>query len=252
MKKPMEFVARQYKLTREAAPLSFMLPTRNSRRFPLMYFDEDTGENRALRYAKNQKSPFEDEQDGNAILEPIVFEDGMLSVTKQNQILQKFLHFHPGNGTLFTEVNYEADAAAELQFVEEALDAQILAKALSLDKLITVCRVLMGQKVDRMSSAELKRDILIYSKNEPQEFMRVLRDPMLELQDLVYQFFDADLLSLRNGNKDVYFNLKRNKEKMLTIPYGEEPVYIVASHFQSDDGVEALKLLKSLLNKDKK
>jgi len=35
-------------------------------------------ENRPLRYARNQKSPFEDEQDGNVILEPIVFEDGML------------------------------------------------------------------------------------------------------------------------------------------------------------------------------
>ena len=61
-------VNKTYKLTKDAAPLSFMLPTRNSRRYPLMYFDESTGTNRALRYARNQKSPFEDEQDGNAIV----------------------------------------------------------------------------------------------------------------------------------------------------------------------------------------
>ncbi len=53
-----------------------MLASRNSRRFPLLWFDEEKGEQRALRYARNQQSPFEDEQDGNAILEPIVFEDG--------------------------------------------------------------------------------------------------------------------------------------------------------------------------------
>ena len=47
-----------------------------------MYFDERQELNRALRYARNQKSPFEDEQDGNAIVEPIVFEDGFLSVPK--------------------------------------------------------------------------------------------------------------------------------------------------------------------------
>jgi len=62
-------VNKTYKLTKDAAPLSFMLPTRNSRRYPLMYFDESTGTNRALRYARNQKSPFEDEQDGNAIVD---------------------------------------------------------------------------------------------------------------------------------------------------------------------------------------
>jgi hypothetical protein len=39
---------------------------------------------------------------------------------------------------------------------------------------------------------------------------------------------------------------------MLTVPYGEDGTYIVASYFQSDDGIETLKMLKSLLNKDKK
>jgi hypothetical protein len=229
-----------------------MLSSRHSVRSPLLWFDEDSGQNKALRYARNQKSPFEEEQDGNAVLEPVIFEDGMLIVEKQNQSLQQFLHYHPGNGRLFTEVNYAKDAAKELEYVEKALDAQIQAKDLSLEHLLMVCRVLMGSRVDSMSTAELKRDILIYAKNEPQEFMGVLNDPMLKLQDLVYQFFAANLLSWRNGNKDVYFNLTKNKQKMLTVPYGEDGTYIVASYFQSDDGIETLKMLKSLLNKDKK
>ncbi|NCX26843.1 MAG: GNAT family N-acetyltransferase, partial [Burkholderiaceae bacterium] len=45
----------------------------------LYHFDGKT--NRALRYARNQKSPFEDEQDGNFILEPIVFENGKAIAT---------------------------------------------------------------------------------------------------------------------------------------------------------------------------
>ena len=71
--KKVEYVDKVYKLTRSAAPLSFMLPVRNSRRFPLLFFDEEKGTNRALRYARNQRSPFEDEQDGNAIIEAIIF-----------------------------------------------------------------------------------------------------------------------------------------------------------------------------------
>jgi len=252
MKKKQQFTDKTYRLLNGRSPLSYMLSSRHSARSPLLWFDEDSGQNKALRYARNQKSPFEEEQDGNAILEPIIFEDGMLVVNKQDQALQKFLHYHPGNGKVFSEVNHQKDAAKELEYVEKALDAQIMAKNLSLEKLLMVSRVLMGSRVDKMSTQELKRDILVYSKNEPQEFMSVLNDPMLDLQDMVYRFFEANLLTMRNGNKDVYYNLKKNKQKMLTVPYGQDSIYIVASYFQSDEGVEALKMLKSLLNKDKK
>jgi len=72
-------------------PLSYTLASRNHPRFPLMWFDEKKQQNRPLRYAVNQKSPFEDEQDGNAIIEPIVFEDGFLSVQRTNPVKSKFI-----------------------------------------------------------------------------------------------------------------------------------------------------------------
>ena len=100
-----KFVNKTYKLTREVAPLSLILASRHTNRVPLLYFDEETGINRPLRYARNQNSPFQDEQDDNAILEPIVFEDGFLFVPKTNQILQKFLALHPANGSIFVEIN---------------------------------------------------------------------------------------------------------------------------------------------------
>lgn len=100
-----DFVDKVYKLTGNKQPLSFMLPSKSTKRFPLLYFDDSTGLNRPLRYAVNQKSPFEDDQDGNYILEPIIFEKGMLFVPRNNQVLQSFLHYHPLNGTTFIEVN---------------------------------------------------------------------------------------------------------------------------------------------------
>ena len=245
------FENKVYRLVSNKRPLAFMLASRHNRRSPLLHFDEDTGVNRPLRYARNQKSPFEDEQDGNAILEPIVFEDGMLVVQKQNQVLQKFLHLHPGNGTIFYEINKKQDAADQLEYVEAELDAQILARELETEKLLTVCRVFLGAAVDKMSIPELKRDILVYAKNQPFEFLEILDDPMLEMQDHVAQFFAQSLLIYKNNNKDVYFNLPKNKSKMLTVPFGEEGVYIVASYMQSDDGIETYKLLKKALKKDK-
>tara|TARA_R100000541_G_scaffold53985_1_gene62325 strand:- start:184 stop:939 length:756 start_codon:yes stop_codon:yes gene_type:complete len=251
MNKVKKLVNKSYKLTGERSPLSFMLASRHHRRSPLMYFDEDQGLNRPLRYARNQKSPFEDEQDGNAILEPIVFEDGMLAVSKENQVLQKFLSYHPGNGSTFVEINTQRDAAQELESVELELDAQVLARGLDTEKLVSVCRVFLGVAVDKMSIPELKRDVLLFAKHEPYEFMEVLNDPMLELTNIVAQFFDNGLLTFQNNKKDVYFSLKKNKSKLLTVPYGEEAYYIVASYMQSDEGIETYKLLKKALNKDK-
>jgi|TARA_R100000988_G_scaffold102005_1_gene76207 hypothetical protein len=251
MKKKSPYVSKVYKLTGRKSPLSYMLSSRHSSRSPLLYFDEEKGINRPMRYARNQKSPFEDEQDGNAILEPIVFEDGMLLVQKENQVLQEFLHYHPANGSVFSEVNKEQDAIDELHEVENVLEAQVMAKELASNtqKMIQVCRVLLGNVVDNMTIPELKRDLLIYSKNNPEDFINTINDPMLQLQDDVYQFFKAGFLQKRNNDKEIYYNLPNNKKRLLSVPFGEDPDWIVASYFQSDDGVDVYKILKNRLKK---
>jgi hypothetical protein len=251
MKKKANYVTKIYKLTGNKAPLSYMLASRHSQRSPLLYFDEEQGINRPLRYARNQKSPFEDKQDGNAILEPIVFDDGMLVAQKEDQVLQEFLHYHPGNGKVFVEVNKEQDALNELSDAESVLEAQIIAKELSSNtqKLLQVSRVLLGNVVDNMTIPELKRDLLIYSKNNPEDFINTINDPMLQLQDDVYQIFKAGFLQTRNNGKEVYYNLPNNKKRLISVPFGEDANWIVGSFFQSDDGVEIYKLLKNRLKK---
>ncbi len=242
MKKNKNSVDMNYVLKRKTPPLSFMLASRHTRRKPLLYFDGTS--NRPLRYARNQKSPFEDEQDGTAIVEPIIFDDGFLHVPKDNPVLQEFLSYHPGFGDIFVEVNKEAEAKEEVQSLDAEVDALIAARSLTLDMLENISRVLLGSSVDKMTTAELKRDVLVFAKQNPFEFLDLLNDPMLELESKVAKFFEDGLLGMRNKNKDVYFNLPNNKTKMLTVPFGESATYIVASYLQSDEGVETLKLLE--------
>jgi len=242
------FKAKSYRLTRDVAPLSFMLPTQNSRRFALMHFDEDTGTNRELRYARNQKSPFVDEQDGNAILEPVIFEDGLLHVGKENQVLQKFLHYHPLNGVKFEEINKAKDATEEVDYLLVQADALIEAKSLSIEQLENVCRVLFNMDTSKTSTAEMKRDILVFAKNNPSDFLDVITDPELQLVGTVQRFFDQGLLTFRKSNKEVWFNLSSNKTKLLNVPFGEEGIDLVVSYMKSDDGIEILKHLESLLD----
>jgi len=241
-----KYVDKIYKLKRDAAPLVYMLLSKHTKRKPLLYFDESLGQNRPLRYAINQKSPYEDEQDGNAIMQPIVFEDGFLTVRKENQVLQKFLHLHPDNGYLFEEVNEEKDANVEVARITTEVDALIAARELDINRAVQVARSALGANTDKMSSAEVKRDVLLFARQHPSDFMDVLNDPMLELVSKVHDFFTYGILSYKN-NKDVYFNLKTNKKKVLTVPYGESKDYILASFLQSDDGLETLKILEKQL-----
>jgi hypothetical protein len=235
---------RIYRLKNEKAPLSFMLASRNTKRFPLLWYDEEKNENRPLRYAINQKSPFEDEQDGNPLVEPIIFENGFLSVPKQNPALQKFLYYHPMNGVVFEEVDSERDAQEEVEALATEVDALIKARELSIEQLETVYRVLFNKDVSRVTTAEMKRDILIYARNYPGNFLNALEDPMLNLQSQVHIFFDMGLLSFRSNNKEVWYSTPTNKKKMLNVPYGEDPYMLVSMYLKTDEGVEALKMLE--------
>jgi hypothetical protein len=243
-----ELKDRVYKLTKDRTPLSCMIPSRNNSRNPLLYFDEEKGYNRALRYARNQKSCFEDEQDGSAIVEPIIFEDGMLRVPKNNPVLQQFLHYHPLNGKKFVEVDYSKDASKEVEKLTAEVDALIEAKSLSLEQLENVGRVLFSRDVSAISTDELRRDVLVFAKTNPQTFLRTISDPSLKLQSTIQKFFDDRLLGLRNQGRDVHFNLKGNKKRMTTIPFGVDPIEYLSDWFKTDDGVEVLQFLEKQLD----
>lgn len=237
-------VDKTYKLKSNATPISFTLPSRNTTRFPLLYFDEENNVNRPLRYARNQKSPFEDEQDGNFLLEPIIFDDGFLSVPRTNPVLQQFLHYHPLNGSAFIEVDKTIDAAKEVEMLNFEVDALIEARQLTVEQLEVVSRVMFQKDVTNISTAELRRDVLIYAKREPKSFLDILNDPLLKLQSNVQMFFSSNILQFRNGQREVWFNTKSNKKKMMGIPFGEDPFETVALFLKTDEGLEVLKFLE--------
>ena len=110
-------------------------------------------------------------------------------------MLTKVFILSPSKRYGFEEINKERDAQEELDYVEAALEAQVIAKNLEFENLVSVARVLLGSQAEKMSSIELKRDILLYAKENPVDFLDTLNDPMLEMQDTVYQFFNKNYLT---------------------------------------------------------
>lgn len=244
-----ELKDRIYILKGGSAPLSFMLANRHTRRHPLLHFDEQAQINRELRYARNQRSPFVDEQDDNAIIEPIVFEDGSLMVPRNNVALQQFLEVHPHNGVKFIEKDDQVEVAEELNYLQQEVDALSVAKDLDITTMEMICRVGMGSNVDTMTSAELKRDVFVYARNNPVEFLDLIEDPRLEMTNFATDLFARGYLGERNNGREIFFNLKNNKKRLMNVPFGEEPKSALIAFFQTDEGLEAYEHLKKINKK---
>jgi cytochrome b involved in lipid metabolism len=171
----------------------------------------------------------------------------MLNVPKTNPVLQEFLSLHPGNGTIFDEIDGEKDASVEVEDLDYQLEAQIQARDLGIEMLETIGRVVLSLNIDKMSTAELKRDVRLYAKNDPQDFLDTLNDPMLKMQNLASKLVDQKILILKNSGKDIYFNIKGNKTKLISIPFGQNAIYTLATFFQTDDGIEVMTMLENKL-----
>ena len=97
------------------------------------------------------------------------------------------------------------------------------------------------------ASAELKRDILVFAKTDPREFLNILNDPELKYQAKIRMFFENKLLVLRNNDKEIWFNTSTNKKKMMSIPYGEDPYEMAGGFLQTDEGIDSLQMLEAIL-----
>ena len=71
-----EIKDRTYILLSDLSPITYTISSRHTYKYPLLWFDETTNQQRELRYATNQTSPFVDEQKGEATLGHIIFRNG--------------------------------------------------------------------------------------------------------------------------------------------------------------------------------
>jgi hypothetical protein len=236
-----------YILNQDKTPVSFFIQSRSNKRRQLLHYDEDKGVNRALRYSKNQRSIFEDEQDGTAILEPIVMEDGKLTVAKNNPMLQQFMDTHPDNtangGTLFYEFDPQKIAEERVYNLNLEVDALIAARSLDLNKMKSIVRIYLDSDVDKMTVAEIKHEVLLFARNYPQDLLDAIDDPDIEVNDIASRAFNEAYVTFRAG-KDIHYNLKNNKKKILTVPFGEKKEDVFMSWLKSDEGIEFYQYLE--------
>lgn len=241
-----EIKDRLYTLKNGKTPLVFTLPSRHSAIAPLLYFDPELKYQRELRYATNQQSVFADEQKGESTLGRIIMRNGMIRVPKEQQNLQKLLSlYHPLKDVLYEEYDSVKDSEEELDWINLEIDALMLAKELDIDHAEAVLRSEYGSKVTELTSSELRRDLLVFAKRNPNLFMNLAKDENIQLRNMGIRATEAGIIKLSPDQR--LFTFGESNRKLMSVPFDEHPYSALAAWFKTDEGMEVYKNIEKRL-----
>ena len=232
-KKPTwEIKDRVYYLKSNRKPISYSMKSSG-----IYYFDEEKGYERELKYCENQKTVFVDEMKGDQRLSHIIFRDGTLYVPKEKTVLQKLLSlYHPHKDKLFYEWKPVQNAANEIEILEMEADAILMARELDIDMAEAIMRVEKGSEVSKMSSKELKRDLLVFARNNPALFLELASDDNVQLRNFGIKAVELGIIKLSTDQRNFLWG--SNNRPIMTVPFDEHPYTALAHWFKTDEGME--------------
>ena len=237
-----EIKDRVYYLKGNKKPLSRMIRSAN-----IFYFDEEKGYERELKYCENQRTPFVDEMQGDQRLAHIVFRSGGLFVPKEKTVLQKLLSlYHPHRDQIYYEHKPVEAAKNQLDWLEFEVEALKIAKDLEIDMVEAIMRVEKGSEVNRLSSKELRRDLLLFARRNPQLFIELTTDENVQLRNFGIKAVEAGILKLSQDQR--YFMWGSTGRKLMTVPFEEHPYSALAAWFKTDEGMEVYSNIEKRLN----
>tara|TARA_R100001594_G_scaffold2375_1_gene9392 strand:+ start:379 stop:1218 length:840 start_codon:yes stop_codon:yes gene_type:complete len=237
-----EIKDRIYYLKGNKKPLSRMIKSAN-----IYYFDEEKGYERELKYCQNQKTPFVDEMQGDQRLEHVIFRSGALFVPKEKTVLQKLLSlYHPHKDKIYYEFKPSAIAEEEIDILNMQVDALTAARNIDIDMAEAIMRVEIGSKVSDLSSKELRRDLLVFARNNPKLFLELADDENVMLRNFGIRAVETGIIRLSSDQRNFLWG--SNGRKLMVVPFDEHPYTALAHWFKTDEGMEIYSNIEKRLN----
>jgi len=237
-----EIKDRVYYLRKGLKPLTYSLRSSN-----IHYFDEEAGYERELKLTSNQRTCFVDEMKGDQRLEHIVFRNGVLAVPRNKVTLQKLLSlYHPHRDLMFYEYKAEVIADTQLDWLEFEADALMAAKNLDIDMAEAVMRAEIGSNVSNLSSKELRRDLMVFAKADPNLFLELVTDENIQLRNFGIKATEKGIIKLSPDQRT--FSWGSTSRKLMNVPFDEHPYSALAAWFKTDEGMEIYSNIEKRLN----
>ena len=113
---------------------------------------------------------------------------------------------------------------------------------MDIDHAEAILRVELGSKVSKMSSKELKRDLLLFAKMNPSLFLELANDENVQLRNFAIQATENKVILLSDDQR--YFKWASNGRKLMEVPFDENPYSAFAAFLKTDEGVEIYKSIE--------
>lgn len=137
------------------------------------------------------------------------------------------------------------EARDEVETIELELEALNLATSMDIDMAEAIVRVETGSAVSRMSSKEIKRDLLLFAKRNPKLFIDLANDENVQLRNFAIKAKELNIIKLSQDQR--IFTWGSNGKKLMTVPFDENPYSAFAAYLQTDEGIEVYKSIEKKL-----
>ena len=155
---------------------------------------------------------------GEQRLAHIIFRNGALHVPKEKVTLQKLLSlYHPHRNNIYEEYKPAKLAEEEIDVLEMQVEALVAARNIDIDMAEAIMRVEVGSKVSDLSSKELRRDLLLFARNNPKLFLELADDENVMLRNFGIRAVESGILRLSSDQRNFLWG--SNGRKLMTIPF---------------------------------
>ena len=152
---------------------------------------------------------------------------------------------HPDLGNRFIEHNPVKIAEDDIDFIELEIEALTTAQGIDVDHAEAILRTELGDKVSKMTSKELKRDLLLFARNNPQLFLELANDENINIRNVGIKAAESNIIVLSNDQRT--FTWASTGRKLITVPFDENPYSALAAWFKTDEGVEVYQTIEKKL-----
>ena len=130
-------------------------------------------------------------------------------------------------------------------YLEMELAAMNMAYETGVDQAEAILRVEQGSSVRDLTSKEIKRDLLLFAKNNPSLFMDLVQDENVVLRNFAIVATERSILALADDQRT--FTWASNGRKLMTVPFDENPYSAMAAWFKTDEGLQVYKSIEKKL-----
>jgi hypothetical protein len=106
-------------------------------------------------------------------------------------------------------------------------------------------RTEIGSEVIKMSSKEVRRDLIVFARNNPNLFLELANDDNINVRNVGIKAVEQNIIKLSNDQRT--FTWASNDRKLITVPFDENPYSALASYFKTDEGIEVYQTVEKRL-----